>query len=190
MQRSPTEPTLSAEAADPARGRVAHVVGRPPLGRYRSTMPARSEIVEAAGRKVAVSNPDKVMFAGPGYTKRDLVAYYLVVADGALRGAGGRPMALKRYVNGADGDFFFQKRAPNPGPIGSGRSSCRFHPVEPPTKWWSTTRPGWPGSPTSAAWTSTPMRSGRTILSTPTSCAWIWIRYPESRGAISGAWRW
>ncbi|MGZ6273233.1 MAG: DNA polymerase domain-containing protein [Candidatus Limnocylindrales bacterium] len=79
-------------------------------------MPARSEIVEAAGRKVAVSNPDKVMFAGPGFTKRDLVAYYLVVANGALRGAGGRPMALKRYVNGADGDFFFQKRAPESRP--------------------------------------------------------------------------
>jgi DNA ligase D-like protein (predicted polymerase) len=79
-------------------------------------MPTKSEIVEASGRKVTVSNPDKVMFAGPGYTKRDLVAYYLVVADGALRGAGGRPMALKRYVNGADGEFFFQKRAPESRP--------------------------------------------------------------------------
>jgi DNA ligase D-like protein (predicted polymerase) len=56
------------------------------------------------------------MFAGPGYTKRDLVAYYLAVADGALRGAAGRPMALKRYVNGAEGQFFFQKRAPESRP--------------------------------------------------------------------------
>ncbi len=79
-------------------------------------MATRSEIVEVSGRKVAVSNPDKVMFAGPGYTKRDLVSYYLAVADGALRGAGGRPMALKRYVNGADGEFFFQKRAPESRP--------------------------------------------------------------------------
>jgi DNA ligase D-like protein (predicted polymerase) len=79
-------------------------------------MATRSEIVEVAGRTVAVSNPDKVMFAGPGYTKRDLVAYYLVVTDGALRGAGGRPMALKRYVNGAEGEFFFQKRAPESRP--------------------------------------------------------------------------
>jgi DNA ligase D-like protein (predicted polymerase) len=79
-------------------------------------MPSQSEIVEVAGKQVAVSNPDKIFFAGPGYTKRDLVAYYLAVADGALRGAGGRPMALKRYVNGAEGEFFFQKRAPDSRP--------------------------------------------------------------------------
>ena len=79
-------------------------------------MADKSEIVEVAGRQVAVSNPDKVYFAGPGYTKRDLVAYYLAVVDGALRGAGGRPMALKRYVNGAEGEFFFQKRAPESRP--------------------------------------------------------------------------
>jgi len=79
-------------------------------------MVTRSEVVEVAGRQVAISNPDKVFFAGPGYTKRDLVAYYMAVADGALRGAGGRPMALKRYVNGAGGEYFFQKRAPDSRP--------------------------------------------------------------------------
>ena len=46
----------------------------------------------------------------------DLVQYYLAVAEGALRGAGGRPMALKRFVNGAAGEFFFQKRAPEKRP--------------------------------------------------------------------------
>ena len=104
------------EAADPARGRADRPLGPPASQRYRSAMPTRSELVEASGRKVTVSNPDKVMFAGPGYTKRDLVSYYLAVADGALRGAGGRPMALKRYVNGAEGEFFFQKRAPESRP--------------------------------------------------------------------------
>ena len=79
-------------------------------------MATRAEVVDVAGKQVAITNPDKVYFAGPGYTKRDLVGYYLAVADGALRGAGGRPMALKRYVNGADGDFFFQKRAPESRP--------------------------------------------------------------------------
>ncbi len=79
-------------------------------------MPTQTEVVEVADRKVAITNPDKVFFAGPGYTKRDLVAYYMAVADGALRGAGGRPMALKRYVNGADGEYFFQKRAPESRP--------------------------------------------------------------------------
>src|SRR5436189_55286 len=75
-------------------------------------MPARKEILEVAGREVAVSNPDKIFFPELGLTKIDLVRYYLAVAEGALRGVDGRPMALKRFVNGADGEFFFQKRAP------------------------------------------------------------------------------
>jgi bifunctional non-homologous end joining protein LigD len=79
-------------------------------------MPTRSEIVEVAGKQVTVTNPDKIFFPGPGYTKRDLVAYYMAVADGALRGAGGRPMAMKRFVNGAEGEYFFQKRAPESRP--------------------------------------------------------------------------
>jgi bifunctional non-homologous end joining protein LigD len=73
-------------------------------------------LVDVAGRQVAISNPQKVFFPERGYTKLDLVNYYLAVADGALRGAGGRPMALKRFVNGADGEFFFQKRAPESRP--------------------------------------------------------------------------
>ena len=72
--------------------------------------------MEIAGRVVSISNPDKVFFRETGYTKLDLINYYLAVADGALRGAGGRPMALKRFVNGADGEFFFQKRAPESRP--------------------------------------------------------------------------
>ncbi|MBA3778330.1 MAG: DNA polymerase domain-containing protein [Chloroflexi bacterium] len=76
----------------------------------------KHESIEVAGRELAVSNPDKVFFGQTGHTKIDLVRYYLSVADGALRGAGGRPMALKRFVNGADGEFFFQKRAPENRP--------------------------------------------------------------------------
>ena len=79
-------------------------------------MPARKEILEVAGREVAVSNPDKIFFPELGLTKIDLVRYYLAVAEGALRGVDGRPMALKRFVNGADGEFFFQKRAPSSRP--------------------------------------------------------------------------
>src|ERR1700734_172523 len=75
-------------------------------------MPDRKEIVEVAGRSVPVSHPDKVYFPRTGHTKLDLVRYYLSVADGALRGVAGRPMVLKRYVNGAEGEPFFQKRAP------------------------------------------------------------------------------
>jgi bifunctional non-homologous end joining protein LigD len=79
-------------------------------------MPDRKEIVEIAGRSVPVSHPDKVYFPRTGHTKLDLVRYYLSVADGALRGAAGRPMVLKRYVNGAEGEPFFQKRAPSSRP--------------------------------------------------------------------------
>jgi DNA ligase D-like protein (predicted polymerase) len=79
-------------------------------------MPDPKEIIEVAGRKVAVSNPQKVYFPRTGHTKLDLVRYYLSVADGALRGAGGRPMALKRFVNGAEQQPFFQKRAPSSRP--------------------------------------------------------------------------
>jgi bifunctional non-homologous end joining protein LigD len=79
-------------------------------------MPARKEVLEISGREVIVSNPDKVFFPRTGHTKLDLVRYYLSVAEGALRGVAGRPMALKRYVNGAEGEFFFQKRAPTSRP--------------------------------------------------------------------------
>jgi DNA ligase D-like protein (predicted polymerase) len=79
-------------------------------------MATRKELLEIVGREVAVSNPDKVYFKAAGYTKMDLVNYYQAVADGALRGAGGRPMALKRFVDGADGEAFFQKRAPDNKP--------------------------------------------------------------------------
>ena len=64
------------------------------------------------GREVAISNPGKVLFPDAGHTKLDLVRYYLAVADGALRGAGGRPNVLVRYPNGVGGEFFYQKRAP------------------------------------------------------------------------------
>src|SRR5215207_3345407 len=79
-------------------------------------MATRKMVLEIAGREVTVSNPDKVYFPRTGHTKLDLVNYYLAVAEGALRGVAERPMALKRFVNGAEGEFFFQKRAPEKRP--------------------------------------------------------------------------
>jgi DNA ligase D-like protein (predicted polymerase) len=79
-------------------------------------MPASSEIVEVAGREVTITNPDKVFYPRTGHTKMDMVRYYLAVADGAIRGVRARPMALKRFVNGAEGEAFFQKRAPESRP--------------------------------------------------------------------------
>ncbi len=77
---------------------------------------AKDDVLEVAGRAVTISNPDKVFFPKSGHTKLDLVRYYVAVAEGALRGVGGRPMALKRFVNGAEGEAFFQKRAPTSRP--------------------------------------------------------------------------
>ena len=68
--------------------------------------------IDVAGHEVSVTNPAKVFFPEIGFTKGELVEYYLAVADGALRGVMDRPMALKRFVNGATGEAFFQKRAP------------------------------------------------------------------------------
>ena len=79
-------------------------------------MAPRRELIEVADREVGISNPDKLYFPEAGYTKLDLVRYYLTVAEGALRGVSGRPMALKRFVDGAAGAFFFQKRAPTSRP--------------------------------------------------------------------------
>jgi DNA ligase D-like protein (predicted polymerase) len=79
-------------------------------------MAPRTEVLAIGGREVTITNPDKVYFPRAGHTKLDLVRYYLAVADGALRGVRDRPMALKRFVDGAEGEFFFQKRAPEKRP--------------------------------------------------------------------------
>src|SRR5438445_7719301 len=69
-----------------------------------------------AGHEVTISNPEKILFPKPKYTKLDLVDYYLAVADGALRGAGGRPNMLVRFPNGIGSQSFYQKRAPEARP--------------------------------------------------------------------------
>ncbi len=108
-------------------------------------MGAAREVIEVGGRQVVVSNPDKVLFPTPGYTKRDLVLYYLAVAEGALRGSGGRPNMLVRYPDGVDGEFFYQKRAPESRPgwievvtirFPSGRSADEVVPREAASLAW------------------------------------------------------
>jgi bifunctional non-homologous end joining protein LigD len=84
------------------------------------------ELVVVDGREISISNPSKVLFPEPGYTKLDLVRYYLAVADGALRGAGGRPNMLVRYPNGIGDEFFYQKRAPASRPPWIEVVSLRF----------------------------------------------------------------
>jgi bifunctional non-homologous end joining protein LigD len=71
--------------------------------------------IEAAGREVRLSSPEKLFFEKPGFTKLDLANYYLEVADAAVNQLRERPGTMKRFVDGAGGDFFFQKRVPEKG---------------------------------------------------------------------------
>src|SRR5512144_1090658 len=91
-------------------------------------MAARTEhvVVEADGREVVVSNPGKVYFPEAGITKLEVVRYYLAVAEGALRGAGGRPNVLVRYADGIRGEVFYQKRAPTSRPPWIEVTALRF----------------------------------------------------------------
>src|SRR5215510_8161023 len=75
-----------------------------------------SEVLIFGEREVTISHPDKVLFPKPNYTKLDLAQYYVAVADGALRGAGGRPNMLVRFPDGIEGEHFYQKRAPKSRP--------------------------------------------------------------------------
>src|SRR5438046_3666936 len=75
-----------------------------------------SEVLRINGREVTITNAAKLLFPAAKVTKLDVARYYLAVAEGALRGAGGRPNMLVRYPNGVDGEFFFQKRAPQSRP--------------------------------------------------------------------------
>jgi DNA ligase D-like protein (predicted polymerase) len=84
------------------------------------------ELLRVGGREIAISNPNKVLFPQSGHTKLDLARYYLAVSDGALRGAGGRPNVLVRYPNGIEGEFFYQKRAPESRPAWLDAVTLRF----------------------------------------------------------------
>jgi DNA ligase D-like protein (predicted polymerase) len=75
-----------------------------------------AETLILGGREVVISNPDKLLFPKPKHTKLDLARYYVAVAEGALRGAGGRPNMLVRYPDGIEGEHFYQKRAPKSRP--------------------------------------------------------------------------
>jgi DNA ligase D-like protein (predicted polymerase) len=77
----------------------------------------QAELLQIEGREVRVTNPDKQYFSKQAkLSKLDLVRYYLSVAPGALAGIRDRPLVLKRFVNGAEGEAFYQKRAPTDHP--------------------------------------------------------------------------
>src|ERR1700757_2714174 len=73
---------------------------------------AASKVLSLEGREVLITNPDKLYFSQARISKLDLVRYYLSVAPGAVAGIQDRPIVLKRFVNGAEAEAFYQKRAP------------------------------------------------------------------------------
>ncbi|MFF8807365.1 non-homologous end-joining DNA ligase [Streptomyces omiyaensis] len=102
--------------------------------------------VETGGRTVRVSSPDKVYFPEPGYTKLDVVTYYLAVGGGITRALRDRPTTLERYPDGVAGASFFQKHAPKHLPewiptarvtFPSGRSADELCPTEPAAVLWA-----------------------------------------------------
>jgi bifunctional non-homologous end joining protein LigD len=78
---------------------------------------AASKVLSVEGREVQITHPDKLYFSSQvRISKLDLVSYYLSVAPGALAGIRDRPIVLKRFVNGAEAEAFYQKRAPTQRP--------------------------------------------------------------------------
>ena len=72
--------------------------------------------IEVAGREVKLSNPDKLFFPKPRFTKLDLAEYYVAVEEAAVNQLRERPGTMKRFVDGVGGEFFFQKRVPKGAP--------------------------------------------------------------------------
>jgi bifunctional non-homologous end joining protein LigD len=73
---------------------------------------ARTTEVEIQGRRLSLSNLDKVMYPATGFTKGQLIDYYVRIAPVLLPHLAGRPLTLKRYPNGVDGQFFYEKNCP------------------------------------------------------------------------------
>ena len=75
-----------------------------------------SKALSIGNREVTITNPSKLYFSQAQITKLDLVEYYLSVAPGAIAAIRDRPVVLKRFVNGAEAEAFYQKRAPEGRP--------------------------------------------------------------------------
>jgi bifunctional non-homologous end joining protein LigD len=72
--------------------------------------------LKAGADSIRLTNLQKIFWPGEGFTKRDLLQYYLDVSPWLLPHIQDRAMVMKRYPNGINGDFFFMKRAPEPRP--------------------------------------------------------------------------
>jgi bifunctional non-homologous end joining protein LigD len=97
-------------AAAVALERVVEAAGSSVSGK------GKKEIVTVEGRELALSNLDKVLYPEVGFTKGQVVDYYARVAGVLLPHLRGRPLTLKRYPNGVEGKFFYEKRCPSHRP--------------------------------------------------------------------------
>ncbi|MFE7465451.1 non-homologous end-joining DNA ligase [Streptomyces sp. NPDC057499] len=102
--------------------------------------------LDADGRTVRLSSPDKIYFPEKGYTKRDVAEYFLAVGPGIARALRDRPTTLQRFVDGIEGEFFYQKRAPKNLPdwiptariaFPSGRTAEEICPAGPGAVLWA-----------------------------------------------------
>jgi hypothetical protein len=146
--------------------------------------------VKVGEREVAVTNLDKVFFPEPGLTKGDLIQYYADLAPYVLNHVERRPMQMKRHPNGVEGDFFYQKRVPNPHPdwletvhISYPSGNEADFPVV-------TTPLASCGSRTLAASRCTPGIRVSPMCRSPTTCSSIWIRARAIHGSTCARSRW
>ena len=103
-------PAIVTRSKDPGSKRTSHIP------RIKLPKNAKNLEVEVNGRVVKLTNLDKLFWPKRGVAKRDLIQYYIDVAPVLLPHLKDRAMVMKRYPNGAAGDFFFMKRAPSPRP--------------------------------------------------------------------------
>jgi len=110
---SAISPCCSLEAVAQEGTKAGAKPPKPP----RTKKPDGAEVLSVGGREVRITNPGKPYFSREArLSKLEIVRYYLAVADGALGGIRDRPIVLKRFVDGAEGEAFYQKRAPEPRP--------------------------------------------------------------------------
>ena len=103
-------------AGDPAATATDHPAGPEALFDEVERLPDGSMIVLTEGRRLKLSNWDKVLYPEAGFTKGDLIAYYARIAPAVLPHLRDRPLTLKRYPNGVEAQFFYEKNSPSHRP--------------------------------------------------------------------------
>jgi len=86
--------------------------------------PEPRTVIEVDGRRLSVSNLDKVLYPDCGFTKADVISYYVHVAPCLLPHLRGRPLTMTRYPDGVTGKSFFEKHSARKAPSGPDRSAC------------------------------------------------------------------